>query len=229
MLTEDGQRRGWLDVSWQWVAEGGCRDWKCASTDGCEPEWWNRRLMWWWRAKSRDEREWWIGGERRRDWSMKSGGTERIQTRHGTGSLGHRVTRSFGSSFTSGSPGHHFDPVWDPSFSGFGKKCPKCKAYFWNADMTKIIVRCLLLDWNHWMSVHAINFYFYLWLLKKYLAWECFFTHTCKSTFGVHYRTGSPGQLGLWVAGSQNVTQFHVCCTVCDLYFTLTYDSLQRR
>jgi len=36
--------------------------------------------------------------------------------------------------------------------------------------------------------------------------------------FGVHYRTGSPGQLGLrvagfpghWVAGSQNVTQFHV-------------------
>jgi len=43
-----------------------------------------------------------------------------------------------------------------------------------------------------------------------------------KSTFGVHYRTGSPGQLGQldlrvagfpghWVAGSQNVTQFHVC------------------
>ena len=39
-----------------------------------------------------------------------------------------------------------------------------------------------------------------------------------KSTFGVHYRTGSPGQMGLrvagfpghWVAGSQNVTQFHV-------------------
>ena len=39
-----------------------------------------------------------------------------------------------------------------------------------------------------------------------------------KSTFGVHYRTGSPGHLGLrvagflghWVAGSQNVTQFHV-------------------
>ena len=39
-----------------------------------------------------------------------------------------------------------------------------------------------------------------------------------KWTFGIHYRTGSPGQLGLrvagfpghWVAGSQNVTQFHV-------------------
>ena len=39
-----------------------------------------------------------------------------------------------------------------------------------------------------------------------------------KSTFGVHYRTESPGQLGLRVAGfpghrvavSQNVTQFYV-------------------
>jgi len=31
--------------------------------------------------------------------------------RHGSGSLGHRVNGSFGSSFTSGSPGHHFDPV----------------------------------------------------------------------------------------------------------------------
>jgi len=28
------------------------------------------------------------------------------QTRHGTGSLGHRVNGLFGSSFTSGSPGH---------------------------------------------------------------------------------------------------------------------------
>jgi len=38
--------------------------------------------------------------------------------------------------------------------------------YIWNAEMTKVIVRCLLLDWNHWMSVHAMNFYFYLWLVK---------------------------------------------------------------
>ena len=34
-----------------------------------------------------------------------------IAARHGTGSLGHRVNGSFGSSFTSGSPGHHFDRV----------------------------------------------------------------------------------------------------------------------
>ena len=71
------------------------------------------------------------------------------------------------------------------------------------------------------MSVYAMNFYFYLRLLKNSLALEYFFTH--KSTFGVHYRTGSPGQLGLrvagfpghWVAASQNVTQFHVCRRVC--------------
>jgi len=30
----------------------GYSDWKCASTDGCEPEWWDKQLMWWWRAKS---------------------------------------------------------------------------------------------------------------------------------------------------------------------------------
>ena len=89
-------------------------------------------------------------------------------TRHGTGSLGQRVNGSFGLSFTSGSPGHDFDPVWDPSFSGFRKNAQNAKrrVYIWNAEMTKVIVRCLLLDWNHWMSVHAINFYFYLWLLK---------------------------------------------------------------
>jgi len=58
-------------------------------------------------------------------------------------------------------------------------------------------------------------------IIKKF-----FGTRTHESTFGVHYRTGSPGQLGLqvagfpghWVAGSQNVTQFHVwsvCLSVC--------------
>ena len=46
-------------------------------------------------------------------------------SRHGTGSLGHRVNGSFRSSFTSGSPGHHFDPMWDPSFFRFSKKTPK--------------------------------------------------------------------------------------------------------
>jgi len=53
-----------------------------------------------------------------------------------------------------------------PEFFRFSKKCPKCKTYIWNAEMRKVIVRCLLLDWNHWMSVHAMNFYFYLWLFK---------------------------------------------------------------
>jgi len=47
-------------------------------------------------------------------------------------------------------------------------------------------------------------------IIKNSLAWEYFFTH--KSTFWVHYRTGS---LGHWFAGSQNVTQFNLCCTCC--------------
>ena len=47
------------------------------------------------------------------------------RSRRGTGSLGHRVN---GSSFTSGSPGHHFG-VRPKFFSGFRKKCPKCKKY----------------------------------------------------------------------------------------------------
>ena len=125
----------------------------------------------------------------------------------------------------TGSPGHHFDPM-RPEFFRFSKKCPKRKTYIWNAEMTRVIVRCLLLDWNHWMSlsVHAMNFYFYLWLLKILWPENTFFAH--KSTFGVHCRTGSPGQLGLrvagfpghWVAGSQNVTQFHLWCVQHKIY-----------
>ena len=38
-------------------------------------------------------------------------------------------------------------------------------------------------------------------IIKNYLAWAYFFTHRPTSTFGVHYRTRSPGQLGLRVAG----------------------------
>jgi len=73
----------------------------------------------------------------------------------------------------------------------------------------QVIVRCLLLDWNHWMSVHAMNFYFYLWLLKilwpektsSWCQWRHCWIFTHKSTYGVRYRTGSPGQLGLQVTG----------------------------
>ena len=51
------------------------------------------------------------------------------------------------------------------------------------------------------------------------------------STFGVHYRTGSPDQLGLWVAGfpghwvagSQNVTQFHVWYIPSHLLYTMAF------
>ena len=130
--------------------------------------------------------------------------------------LGHWVTGSTGHLGHLSRRGHRVIiltrcetrviPVFEkmPKMQNVHLKC-------WNAEMTKVVVKCLLLDWNHWMSVHAMNFYFYLWLLK-------ILTH--KSTFGVHYRPGSPGQLGLrvagfpvhWVARSQNVTQFHVWC-----------------
>jgi len=87
--------------------------------------------------------------------------------------LGHWVTGSMGHLGHLSRPGHwvtlsSFWPGVRPEFFRFSKKCPKCKTYIWNAEMTKFIVRCLLLDWNHWMSVHAnaMNFYFYLWLVK---------------------------------------------------------------
>jgi len=141
-----------------------------------------------------------------------------IYTRHGTGSLGHRVNGSFGSSFTSGSPCHRviISTRCETRVFPVFEKMPKMQKYIWNAEMTKVVVRCLLLDWNHWMSVHANKLLLLPTIIKNSLVWEYFFTH--KSTFGVHYRTGSPGQLGLrvarfpghWVAGSQNVTQFHL-------------------
>jgi len=109
--------------------------------------------------------------------------------------VGHRVNGSFGSSFTSGSQGHHFDPVWDREFFQFSKKCPKYKTYIWNAEMTKVIVRCLFLDWNHWLSVHAMNFFFYLWLLK--ILWPENTSYMSRHLEFIIVQ----GQLGLWVAG----------------------------
>ena len=118
-----------------------------------------------------------------------------VRTRHGTGSLGHRVNRS---SFTSGSPGHHFDPVWHPTFSVF-EKMPK---------MQNVHLKCWNDESHCQVSVVGLKSLdaspcneLLLWpmIIKNSLAWKYFFTH--KSTFGVHCRTGSPGQLGLRVAG----------------------------
>ena len=84
--------------------------------------------------------------------------------------LGHWVTGSMGHLGHLSRSGHRviiLTRCETRVFFRFSKKCPKCKTYIWNAEMTKVIVRCLLLDWNHWTSVHAMNFYFYLWLLKN--------------------------------------------------------------
>ena len=61
-------------------------------------------------------------------WSAHGWTDEQIEIKHGTGSFGHRFNGSFGSSFTSGSPGHNFDPVWGglrPEFFSILEKMPK--------------------------------------------------------------------------------------------------------
>ena len=138
--------------------------------------------------------------------------------------LGHWVTGWVGHLGHLSCPGHRVIILTrcETEFFPFSKKCPKCKTYIWNAEMTKVIVRCLLLDWNRWMSVHAMNFSFYLWLLKvlwlentsSWRQWR----YCSIFTFIIEQGHHSPGQLGLrvagfpghWVAGSQNVTQFRV-------------------
>ena len=65
-------------------------------------------------------------------------------------------------------------------------------AYIWHAEMTKVIFRCLLLDWNHWM----MNFYFYLWLLN--ILW----LENTSSHISRHLEfITEQGPLGLRVAG----------------------------
>jgi len=62
--------------------------------------------------------------------------------------------------------------------------------------MTKVVVRWLLLDWNHWMSVHAMNFYFYLWLLK--ILWPGnTSSHICRHLKFIIEQ----GHRGNWVSG----------------------------
>jgi len=140
-------------------------------------------------------------------------------TRHGTGSLGHRGNGSFGSSFTSGSPGNRViiltrcETVVFPVFEKMAKMQNlhlKC----WNdkSHCQVSVVGLKSLDVSPCNELLLLPM-----IIKNSLAWEYFFIH--KSTFGVHYSTGSPGQLGPrvagfpghWVAGSQNVTQFHLC------------------
>ena len=130
--------------------------------------------------------------------------------------LGHWVT---GSSFW---------PGVRPEFFRFSKKYPKYKTHIWNAEIAEVIVRCLLLDWNHWMSVHAMNFYFYLWLLK--ILWpENTSSHISRHLefiieqgYRVNWVSGSlghkmwpssicdsrPQKLGFWAIAPQNGEQY---------------------
>jgi len=108
--------------------------------------------------------------------------------------LGHWVTRSVGHL------GHHFDPVWEPSFAVF-EKMPKMQNVHlkcWNdkSHCQVSIVGLKSLDVSPCNELVLLPM-----IIKNSKAWEYFFTHKLKSTFGVHYRTRWPGQLGLRVAG----------------------------
>ena len=62
--------------------------------------------------------------------------------------LGHWVTRSVGHLGHLSRPGHRVIILTrsETQFIRFSKKCPKYKAYICNAEMTEVIVICLLLD-----------------------------------------------------------------------------------
>ena len=118
--------------------------------------------------------------------------------------LGHWVTGSMG----------HFglvifhvrairSPFWPgvrPEFFRFLKKMPKMQNVVhlkcwneWQKSLSGVccwteIIGCQFMQWTFTLPM----------IIKNSLAWDYFFTH--KSTFGVHYRTGSLGQLGLRVA-----------------------------
>ena len=160
---------------------------------------------------------------------------ELLYNRHGTGSLGQRVNGSFESSFmvfvfllcacsrvvamwkinSLSCPGHRvtglsFWPGVRPEFFRFSKKMPKMQNVHlkcWNdkGHCQVSVVGLKSLDVSPCDELLLLPM-----IIKNSLAWEYFFTH--KSTFWVHYRTGS---LGHWVVGSQNVTQFNLCCTCC--------------
>ena len=81
--------------------------------------------------------------------------------------LGHWVT---GSSFTSGSS---FWPSVKPEFLRFSKKCPKCKTYIWNGEMTShcqvSVVGLKSLDVRPCSELLLLPM-----IIKNSLAWEYF-------------------------------------------------------
>ena len=119
--------------------------------------------------------------------------------RHGTGSLGHRViwvifhVRVTRLSFWPGARPEGVFPVFEKNAQkqNVHLKCRNDKSH-----CQVSVVGLKLLD------VSPCNELLHLpMIIKNSLAWEYFFTHRPQSTFGVHYRRGSPGQLGLRVAG----------------------------
>jgi len=127
-------------------------------------------------------------------------------------------------SFTSGSSGHRvtgssFWPGVRPEFFLFSKKMPRMQNVHlkcWNdkSHCQVSVIGLKSLDVSPYNELLLLPM-----IIKNSLAWEYFFTR--KSTCGVHYRTGSPGQLGIrvagfsshWVAGSHDTIRYDAILT----------------
>jgi len=118
--------------------------------------------------------------------------------------LGHWVTGSMGHLGHLSRPGHQVIILTRcetrGGFPGFRKNAQKQNVHLKcrndKSHCQVSVVGLKLLD------VSPCNELLHLpMIIKNSLAWQYFFTHRPQSTFGVHYRRGSPGQLGLRDAG----------------------------
>jgi len=118
-----------------------------------------------------------------------------LRGRHGTGSSGHLGHLS--------RPGHRviiLTRCETRVFPVFEKKVPKMqnihlKCWYDKSHCQVSVVGRKSLDVSPCIELFLLPV-----IIKNSLAWEYFFTR--KSTFGVHYRTGSTGSVGRWIPGS---------------------------
>ena len=119
--------------------------------------------------------------------------------------LGHWVTGSVGHLGHISRPGHRVIistlcetrvfPVFEklPKMQNLQTKCWHDKSHCQVTQVSVVGLKSLDVSPRNELLLLPM-------IIKNSLAWEYFFTH--KSTFGVHYRTGSTGSPGGWIPGS---------------------------